>query len=201
MSGPGAVAIGVDIGQQQDPTAICVAETEPRGQLLHYRIRHLERLPLGTSYPRVADRIRGVAASVSQRTGATPAVFVDATGVGAPVMDLLRQHTPELHSAVAVLFTSGSRRREHRRAGKVTLGKARMVGRLQALLQAGRIHLPNTQEAQALARELQVYELRVDGNGRARFGAFKTGTHDDLATALGLAIQFEPGLPRRGPHG
>ncbi len=112
-------------------------------------------------------------------------------------MDLLREQSPELASAVAVIFTSGTQRKEHPRQRKVTLGKARLVSRLQALLRAGRLHLPAHREATALARELETYELRVDDNGHARFGAFKTGTHDDLVTALALAVHedMRPGRP------
>ena len=49
------VTIGVDIGQKHDPTAVCVAEAETRTDRDHFLIRHLERLPLGTPYPDVAD--------------------------------------------------------------------------------------------------------------------------------------------------
>ena len=53
------VVIGVDIGQKRDPTAICVAEVERREMAdrteTHFNVRHLERLLLGTPYPRVAD--------------------------------------------------------------------------------------------------------------------------------------------------
>ena len=47
-----------------------------------------------------------------------------------------------------------------------------------------------TAEAEALRRELVNYELRVDAQARETFGAFKTGTHDDLATALWLTVQI-----------
>ena len=67
-----------------------------------------------------------------------------------------------------------------------------MVSRLQALLQTGRILLPKTSEADALARELLDYELRVDQDANERYGAFKVGSHDDLVTALGLAVQEPP---------
>lgn len=42
--------------------------------------------------------------------------------------------------------------------------------------------------ADALARELDDYERRITGPGRAVAGAFKAGTHDDMAAALGLAL-------------
>lgn len=43
-----------------------------------------------------------------------------------------------------------------------------MVSRLQALLGAGRIHLPATSEARALAVDLLGYEIRVDEKGTDR---------------------------------
>jgi hypothetical protein len=63
--------------------------------------------------------------------------------------------------------------------------------RVQSLLQAGRVHLPRTREAQVLTRELHDYEIRVDENAHDRYGAFRVGTHDDLVTALGLAVQVD----------
>jgi len=33
------------------------------------------------------------------------------------------------------------------------------------------------------------YEIRVDENANDRYGAFKVGKHDDLVTAIGLAVQ------------
>jgi hypothetical protein len=37
------------------------------------------------------------------------------------------------------------------------------------------------------------YEVRVSDDGHDRYGAFRTGKHDDLVTALGLATQAMPG--------
>ena len=68
------------------------------------------------------------------------------------------------------------------------LGKGYLVSRLQVLLQNHRLRLPRTAEATVLAQELLDYEIRVDPDGDAKFGAFKVGKHDDLVTALGLAV-------------
>ena len=38
-----------------------------------------------------------------------------------------------------------------------------------------------------LVEELLNYEIRINDNANAQFGAFRVGAHDDLATALGLA--------------
>ena len=187
------VLIGVDIGQKRDPTAICIAEIEDRyvdsRQEEHYLIRHLERMTLGTPYPDVARRVGELTHAVQRRTGAEPELYVDATGVGKPIVDLLQERS--CVSPIAVYFTHGDRRNEETSTdGKqVKLGKAFLVSRLQALLQTHRLHLPNTAEAQALAKELLDYEIRVDENANDRYGAFRVGTHDDLVTALGLAVQ------------
>ena len=190
------VVIGVDIGQKRDPTAICVAEVERREVAdrteIHFNVRHLERLLLGTPYPRVADRVGRITDQVRARAGESPAVFVDATGVGLPVVDLLREQIRN-GKVVAVYFTHGDRRTEAKEAGqlRVSLGKAYLVSRLQALLQSARLHLPRTRESQALTEELLDYEIRVDDNANDKYGAFKVGTHDDLVTALGLAVQVD----------
>jgi hypothetical protein len=112
-----------------------------------------------------------------------------------------------------VYFTHGDRRQEEREAAagggggaiRVTLGKAHLVSRLQVLPQTGRIHLPETAEAKALARELRGHEIRVTENANDTYGAFKVGSHDDLVTALGLAVQegkargFSQTNSREGP--
>lgn len=192
-----SVLIGVDIGQKRDPTAVCVAvpenRTVERRSEMHFLIRHLERLPLGTPYPAVVARIGEIATKVRQRTGTSPVLYVDATGVGKPIVDMLRDGAPAVRAVIAVYFTHGDRRgvKKSFNLPEVTLGKAYLVSRLQALFQTGRLHLPRGREPEALRAELIDYEIRVDENAHARFGAFKVGTHDDLVTALGLAVQVE----------
>ena len=206
----GVVTIGADIGQRVDPTAIAVAEAEARmvdgRSETVYRIRHLERLPLGTAYPAVAERVATVAAGVTKKGALVRRVYADCTGVGRPVVDMLppalirQQVTTQVW---AVTFTFGDRRTEHRDEREIIMGKAWLVSRLQVLLQSQRILLPHTAEARALADELlvYVYEIKVTDNGNEQFGAFKVGTHDDLVTALGLAVQDvgrAPGTPIAG---
>jgi hypothetical protein len=190
------VVIGVDVGQKRDPTAICVVEPEERPWKdrteVHYPVRYLERLALGTPYPEVAQRLAQVVLRARAKTTERPDVFVDATGVGQPVVDLLRVEAPQAQ-VIAVYFTHGDRRKAEQ-GGVVKLGKAWLVSRLQMLLQNGRLHLPRTAEAEALARELLDYEIRVSEDANDRYGAFRVGTHDDLVTALGLAVQLDPRL-------
>jgi hypothetical protein len=80
----------------------------------------------------------------------------------------------------------------------IKIGKAWLVSRLQVLLQSKRLHLPDSDEARVLAKELQDYQIKVDQDANDKYGAFKVGTHDDLVTALGLACQEDAQLRRGG---
>ena len=197
------VLIGVDVGQKRDPTAICVVEVEERPApppsaggdsssraVVHFPVRYLERLPLGTPYPDISRRLAEIVKGARAKAKSTPEVYVDATGVGQPVVDLLRVDARPAR-ITAVYFTHGDRRTVELGVG-IKLGKAWLVSRLQTLLQTGRLHLPKTDEAEALAKELLDYEIRVSEDANDRYGAFRVGTHDDLVTALGLAVQADP---------
>ena len=59
------------------------------------------------------------------------------------------------------------------------------------LLDRDRVALPDDKESIALVRELQDFELRASASGMTS-GAFWTGSHDELAIALGLACLFDP---------
>jgi hypothetical protein len=204
----GTVIIGCDLGQKSDPTAIVVAETElrpappwqpPAGSLLApvprseivYIIRYLSRLPLGTPYPNVASRIVDIVRGVRDRKPASISLYVDATGVGTPVVDILRVAlAAEPITLIPATFTHGERFIRDGTGARV--GKAFLVSRLQALLQTDRIKLPKTAEADTLARELMDYEIKVSEDAQDKYGAFKVGSHDDLVTALGLCVVDDP---------
>jgi len=199
----GMITIGADIGQKRDPTAVAVSEESVRvvGSKLetYHGIRRLERLPLGTSYPDVATRLAEIVANTRKRRGLVRMVYVDATGVGQPVVDALAAANIGV-PLMAVYFTHGDRRLEQDGPPRyVSLGKTWLVSRLQVLLQTGRILLPKTAEAEALAKELMDYEIRVTEQANDTYGAFKVGAHDDLVTALGLATQLDPPPPTGAP--
>ncbi len=214
------VTIGVDVGQRSDPTAVVVCEQEDE----RYIVRHLERIPLGTPYPQVADRLAAIyrnataefarrqekrkrrAGSFVFRTPDDPEmqerraresvwVLVDATGCGLPVVDFLRERSGINNGHLtAVMFTAGERTTVRRGDREGTVAKSYLVSRLQALMGYGRILLPNTDEARALASELEDFEISVNAQANTQWGA-RHGSHDDLVCALGLAV-----LTERGPH-
>jgi hypothetical protein len=185
----GTVTIGADIGQKVDPTALVVAEITGQGSDTVFTARHVERLALGTRYPAVAERLAVIAKGLQARDPkGSLTLRVDSTGVGAPVVDIIRVALRNVDCRIiACTFTHGDRCDGDAWAAEVRVGKAFLVSRLQALLQTNRIKLPRTAEAETLARELLDFEIRVDQDANDKYGAFRVGSHDDLVTALGLA--------------
>jgi hypothetical protein len=118
-------------------------------------------------------------------------LLVDATGVCLPAIDLLRERGVD---PVAVLFT-GSATLTSQIGRSISIGKAYTESRLQMLLQSRRLHVPVTDQALALARELQDYQITVSERGHASFNA-RPGAHDDLVIALGLSVGSEPQAAR-----
>ncbi len=208
----GAITIGIDIGQTHGTTAIAVVEVTTRREsenggserlAVYHTARHLERLPVGAPYPAVATRLAAIIAGLRGR-GVGCTIFADATGVGQPVIDVLARGADA--RLTPVYFTHGDRRVEQEQEGYVSLGKGWLVSRLQALLQTGCLLLPRTQEAETLAADLLSYEITMSEQANDKYGAFKVGAHDDLITALGLAVQgqerptpgWSPGMRARG---
>ena len=183
--------LGLDLGQAQDYTAICVAERlEPPsiGNLAtrsgaSYQVRHLERCPLGTPYPRIVARVLELV-SQSPLQGAVT-IVADATGVGAAVIDLLRD-APVGAPLHAVTITGGDTVAHDGLNYRVP--KRDLVGVLQVLLQSERLKVAQVlPEAGTLVRELLNFRVTINANAHDSYAAWREGVHDDLVLATALA--------------
>lgn len=187
------VTIGVAIGQRRRATALCVVERQEREadgeQRLHHSVRWADRLPPATPYPEVAERLGRILAKVRRKTGSEASVFVDVTGLGEPVVELLKEKAHGV-TLTACYFTHGDSLTKEDRG--LRLGKGHLVAKLQTLLQSGRLHLPKTPEVETMTRELLAYDVQIEPDANERYGAFTVGTQDELVTALGLAVCPKP---------
>ena len=103
--------LGLDLGQRHDPTAIAVVEKIGRAlAAVQLRVRHLERVPLGTPYPGVVERVREI--TRHGELAGRCALAVDGTGVGAPVVDMLRAARLGCEIS-AVTITGGERQHQN----------------------------------------------------------------------------------------
>jgi hypothetical protein len=182
--------MGVSFGHRTNPTGLALAEEELRTgpdkqKVFHYIVRYLERFPVGTRYSEVTRRVAAIVETVKEREGSVPDLFIDATGMGEPLVDMVRSEVRRCW-VQPVYFTHGDQLTQD--GHSIRLGKGYLVARLKILLERGELHLPRTPEADALARDLREYQVEVTEDANERYGAFRVGGHDDLVTALGLAI-------------
>ena len=186
---------GLDLGQSRDFTALAIVEwTQLPGEwdaaaYAHrkvdaVRLRHLERVALGTPYPDVVARVAKVMRSPALAAGRR-SLAADATGVGRPVADLLRR--ANLGCALwPVLITGGHT--ESSGQGFYHVPKRDLIIGLQVLLQRGELQIAaGLSHGEALVREMAEMRVRVTGEGREQYGVWREGEHDDLVLAVALA--------------
>lgn len=180
-----ALRIGVDIAQQRDKTALVavssyLAEGERRPQR-HLDIVRIETLRPGTAYPTQVEQIVSFAEAVAGE--ARPVLFVDQTGVGRPLLDMLAERSP--YSVRGVTIGSGVDVVSHGR--DLAVPKATLVGALEVALSTRRLHCPeDLPGVDALRKELAAYSFELSEVGRPIYGG--KGSHDDLVIALALAV-------------
>jgi hypothetical protein len=182
--------VGIDLGKSQDHTAIAIVERldnrrpwlEPVFE--HVTLCYAERVPLGTPYPRVAEHVRRIV--THEKLRGQCAIAVDATGVGAPVVDMLR--AGKLGCEVAAVIISGGEKATSSHSGVWSVPKRDLMAGVQVLLQRRELRIaPRLKEAGALVRELTDVRMSAGNKGAVRIGADGCGQHDDLVIALALA--------------
>jgi len=186
--------VGLDLGQMQDHSALAVVErdeifvgemdhaTYERPRVRRFRVRYLERLALGTYHPTVVERVRQV---VRQRPLMSRCTLVmDATGVGAPVLDLMR--VAGLGCGIVPVNLTGGER-ESQSGGIWDVPKQALISGLLLMLEKKELALSmRVAAALVLDKELAGMEARVSRSGHFTFGA-REGEHDDVVMAAALA--------------
>jgi phage FluMu gp28-like protein len=176
--------VGLDLGQSRDYTALCVAEKVPPEGSDDYElhIRHLERFR-DVLYPDVAERVSRLMDVPPLRDNA--ALAIDATGVGAAVVDMLRRAGLTF---VAVTITGGDTESQSG-YDSYRVPKRDLVGNLQVLLQSGRLKIARSLEhAETLRAELLNFRVKINvATAHDSYEAWREGDHDDLVLAAALA--------------
>ena len=204
--------VGLDLGQVRDFTAIAVVEREEPSYRVDwltqirggadlratYSVRYLERLALGTKYPAVVEYVRRLLRRPELAGRCT--LVVDGTGVGRPVVDLLRE-TDLACEVIPVVITGGGSARRDRDGWHVP--KRDLIAGVQVLLQDGRLRLAaGLPKTRVLIEEFASMQMRVTANGSDQYGAWREGAHDDLALAVAMgcwrAVREEVGVGERG---
>ena len=177
------VMLGVDLGKRQTPATIIAVKSKSKARewdpvRLTWNqgpgqtavVRWIEAIPLGTSYDGVARRIWEIA----EESGASE-VWMDGTGVGVAVEEMVRQRKPPGLKCLlrAVTITSGQT------VSQTSVPRRELMTKLAVEWQEGRVKV-----ATGLSRwpDLRKELLGLDGLGR------KKNVRDDLALGLALAV-------------
>jgi hypothetical protein len=185
---PARYILGLDLGQAQDFSALAIVEKtwhqpapagRPEGQ---YAVRHLQRWPLGTSYPQI---VADVAALAGRPPLDRPLLALDRTGVGAAVADLFR--AARLPARLRpILITAGSSVVEAE-DGCAHVPKKELVSTLQVVLQTRRLRIAPLPERELLLQEFQNFRVKITAAANETFEAWRERDHDDLVLAVALA--------------
>lgn len=193
------ISVGLDLGQRRDRTALIAVSTfhaaveaigdedetprrrkRPR-QRKHIDIRHIATLRSGMAYPQQVANIIEIVDSLADTD--RPEIWADSTGVGRPVLDMLRDSCPYVVHGVTA--TAGLDVVRHGR--DLSVPKAVLIGSLEVALSTRRLHCPNDLAlVPELKKELAAYAFELSDAGRPTYGG--KGSHDDLVSALALAV-------------
>ena len=182
--------VGVDIGQRRDYSAVAVLdwveETDGTRNPATYefvrrkviRLRHAERVRIGTPFAGVVDRVADI---VSDPRLQGCSLVVDATGVGAPVIELLRAAQLPCR-LLPVQITGGLEESSDGTCYRVP--KRDLVTGLQVLFDRWPVDIASGPPGvHALVAELETFKAKRSGSGNLRY----EGDKDDLTMALALA--------------
>lgn len=182
--------VGLDLGQASDYTALTATERIPGKESARasYHVRHIERFELNTPYPVMVDRVFAIMGQEPLKENAT--LIVDATGVGRPVVDMLRA-SPN-GRPVPILITGGDAAAFDWETRMWKVPKRDLVGAVQVLLQTSRLKfaqgLPLTK---TLAEELLAFKVKINARtAHDSYGEWRDGQHDDLVLSLAMALWF-----------
>jgi hypothetical protein len=190
--------VGLDLGKQQDPSALVAAkrtelvDLKTKRPVKSYVVPHIQRWPLGTTYPTIVkDTNRFMA--MPKIAGAV--LVVDGTGVGQAVVDMFREAgalqlgQTVSYSMIPVMITGGKNAIWHEGDLNWNVAKIRLVSVMQALISSELIKVvPTLELAKTLEREIKNFKVKITEQANETFAAWRAGEHDDIVLALAVAM-------------
>ena len=204
---PVRYTLGLDLGKTTDYSALAIVEEPPAsvredlpraGWIARwsddpdFKVTWLQRWPLQTSYAAIAADVAATVVRLAGRPGPPQELqlYVDGTGVGVAVLELLRaQPALGLVGVQGVTITAGhaTTKAWNGRGYDHHVPKKELVGAAQVALQRGKLRVAAAlPEAATLAAELRQFEVRVTDSANLQF-SHREGQHDDLAISLAAA--------------
>ena len=173
---------GLDLGRRQDPSALAILErrhdyTGRRDPVtyelelkLRFVLRHVETFPLGLPYFEIVNRIR----KLLQIADPLKTLVVDASGVGAPIVEAFR--AARLGAGLIPITITGSGQPHPDPHGGYLVPRRDLISNLRMMMERGLFRIPpGIHQKDALVKEL------------IHFKDHQGSHHDDLAISVTLA--------------
>lgn len=219
MPGPDYI-VPVDLGQAADYTAIgglrrvpkLTGKTKPayrangdeemvREYADSFLLGYAHRFPLHTPYPDQIERLVAITAKIP----GTFQLVADATGVGRPVVDMMRAAGLPVIGVVITAGAGGAH--QDKETGYWKVPKRELVTRAQTYMQMGRLKFSTRVPlADVIVKEMLAFKMKIStATGNLSFEAWRDSAHDDLVLMLCLGLwwgnQTKTGWKKdTGPH-
>lgn len=191
--------LGLDLASVRDASVLVVDERMdvPDGARVtpwqgtsatveHHVVDGIYRWAPGTSY---VQTIADLCAIVRERGFAEKPhhadLYVDRTGAGIPVLEMLRDAWRQGRLPLRPLGVTITASRQDN--GTFSVGKGNLVAHLVRLVQERRLHVPAQPNADQLRREMGAFTQRYTARGASTYEAATESVHDDSVIALALA--------------
>jgi hypothetical protein len=200
--------LGLDLGQVSDPSAIAILDEKTEARVIQdpaeallgapgskvlsrsYLLRQLERPALGTSYPDIVRGVKEFCDNPALRDQVD--VVVDATGVGRPVIDVMRENGL---SPIPVVITFGNAGKDviMDDDGYFRVPKVDIMASLQVLFGSGRLKYPlelldreGVNLVPVWLMEMERFKMKQTKSGNMTYEAWRETDHDDIVLAIAL---------------
>lgn len=198
--------LGCDLAKSLDYTSFAVVEMvydlETKDYLYH--LVGLDRIK-GVDYPKIVELICQTADAIERKgqwtTTDGPHLCMDASGLGAPIRDYLKQNHAFKQAARRlwpVVFTGGEAARFNVETGNYNISKSLIISNFLSLMQHKRFdYAPDLEALPLLEKEIASFKYHLTPSGHTGFDA-EQGAHDDLICAVCIPLIIGEWRFRRG---
>lgn len=190
--------LGCDLAKAMDYTSFAVIKMEfsPEIKDYKYKLVALDRIK-GVEYPKITELVVSTVKMLIEKgkgnTTDGPHLCMDASGLGAPIRDYLKQYIifgggTRGRKIFPVVFTGGQAARRDPVTQNYNVSKSLLVGNFRGLMQARRIeYAKNLAVLPQLEKEIDSFKYHISTSGHTSFGA-EPGAHDDLICAICIPL-------------
>jgi len=185
---------GCDLGRKRDPSTLAIIETQYTGSDRIYVVPYLKRFRLSMLYTDIASKLvktdeslKRIAAKRGKQASNT--FILDATGLGAPICELVEKKLGPLADVKRVYLTGGINTTVGSEYNEYHVPKGQLISGLMAAFDSKSIYMTRrSKEIDQIVTELAEFQIHITDQGRDHFDDRGKGHHSDLVIALALAV-------------